>query len=70
MDIKVWNSLFEEIPEELSEIEKTEWLRKLSHVALGSDAFFPFRDNVDRAHLVITTMKCDYNKTDFLKLFF
>ena len=51
MDIQVWYSLFEEIPDELSEIEKTEWLRKLSNVALGSDAFFPFRDNVDRAHL-------------------
>jgi phosphoribosylaminoimidazolecarboxamide formyltransferase/IMP cyclohydrolase len=36
-------------PEKLSSAAKKEWLRGLRGVALGSDAFFPFRDNIDRA---------------------
>uniref|UniRef100_A0A672KHR3 Bifunctional purine biosynthesis protein ATIC n=1 Tax=Sinocyclocheilus grahami TaxID=75366 RepID=A0A672KHR3_SINGR len=41
--------LFEEVPETLSEVEKKNWISSLQAVALSSDAFFPFRDNVDRA---------------------
>lgn len=52
MDLDMWKAMYEEVPEFLSENEKKEWLTKLSGVALGSDAFFPFRDNIDRARLV------------------
>lgn len=51
-DMEVWKSLFEEIPEPLSEVEKKNWISSLQAVALSSDAFFPFRDNVDRAKRV------------------
>lgn len=45
----VWQTLFSEKPECLTEEEKKEWLKTLSDVSLGSDAFFPFPDNMDRA---------------------
>ncbi|KAG5851775.1 hypothetical protein ANANG_G00055370 [Anguilla anguilla] len=48
-DLAVWKGLFEEVPEPLSETERRNWISSLQAVALGSDAFFPFRDNVDRA---------------------
>ncbi|GJQ84311.1 hypothetical protein Trydic_g5249 [Trypoxylus dichotomus] len=51
MDIKVWTSMFDEVPPNLGMAEKTEWLKELRDVALSSDAFFPFRDNIDRAYL-------------------
>jgi len=41
--------LFKEVPERLTPEEKREWLKGLKNVTLGSDAFFPFRDNIDRA---------------------
>ena len=41
---------FTEQPEPLTREEKREWLDKMDGVALGSDAFFPFSDNVQRAH--------------------
>lgn len=44
-----WESKFEEIPKPLTKEERAEWLSKLSGVALSSDAFFPFPDNVHRA---------------------
>ncbi len=44
-----WQALFTEKPEELTREEKKAWLKKLTGVALGSDAFFPFSDNIDRA---------------------
>lgn len=52
MDEATWAAMYEVIPEKLSENDKIEWLKKLNNVALSSDAFFPFRDNVDRARLV------------------
>lgn len=52
MDYKMWANMYEEVPSFLSEIERNEWTKKLNGVALGSDAFFPFRDNIDRACLV------------------
>ncbi len=45
----VWQTLFTEKPEVLSKEEKEAWLSKLTDVSLGSDAFFPFPDNIDRA---------------------
>lgn len=48
-EISGWKNIFEETPNRLSAEEKKEWLSSLQNVALGSDAFFPFRDNVDRA---------------------
>lgn len=44
-----WSNVFENIPVQLTAGEKKEWLSSLSNVSLGSDAFFPFRDNIDRA---------------------
>ncbi|XP_032688400.1 bifunctional purine biosynthesis protein PURH [Odontomachus brunneus] len=51
MDTSIWAAMYEEVPAKLSESERLEWLKKLDNVALSSDAFFPFRDNVDRARL-------------------
>uniref|UniRef100_A0A5G2QLF6 Bifunctional purine biosynthesis protein ATIC n=1 Tax=Sus scrofa TaxID=9823 RepID=A0A5G2QLF6_PIG len=48
-DLAKWKALFEEVPELLTEAEKKEWIDKLRDVCISSDAFFPFRDNVDRA---------------------
>ncbi|XP_062302665.1 bifunctional purine biosynthesis protein PURH [Osmerus eperlanus] len=48
-DLAVWKAMFEEVPEPLSETERNNWRSSLQAVALSSDAFFPFRDNVDRA---------------------
>lgn len=45
-----WQQFFTEQPEPLTREEKREWLDKMDDVALGSDAFFPFSDNVQRAH--------------------
>jgi phosphoribosylaminoimidazolecarboxamide formyltransferase/IMP cyclohydrolase len=44
-----WGDIFEEIPQKLSAEEKRAWLNKLENIVLGSDAFFPFRDSIDRA---------------------
>ena len=46
----VWENTFSEKPEPLTKEEKKEWLKNLDQVALGSDAFFPFGDNIERAH--------------------
>ena len=45
----VWQSTFQVKPEVLIEAEKKEWIAKQSGVTVGSDAFFPFGDNVERA---------------------
>ena len=45
----IWQTLFTEKPEELTKEEKKAWLAQMTDVALGSDAFFPFPDNIDRA---------------------
>lgn len=44
-----WNEIFAEIPRPLTMEDKRRWLSGLSGVVLGSDAFFPFRDSIDRA---------------------
>ena len=46
----VWQQFFTEKPAVLTREEKREWIAKNNHVALGSDAFFPFGDNIERAH--------------------
>lgn len=51
-DLEVWKSMYEEVPELLSETEKKNWISSLQAVAVSSDAFFPFRDNIDRAKRV------------------
>lgn len=48
----VWKSKYDEVPELLSETEKKNWISSLQAVAVSSDAFFPFRDNIDRAKRV------------------
>lgn len=45
----VWENFFDEKPEPLTKEEKKEWLATMSGVSLGSDAFFPFGDNIERA---------------------
>ncbi|MEB2266927.1 phosphoribosylaminoimidazolecarboxamide formyltransferase [Priestia megaterium] len=44
-----WKQCFEEVPARLSKSEKREWLKRLKGVSYASDAFLPFRDNIDRA---------------------
>lgn len=46
----IWQQFFTEKPEPLTRAEKTAWLTELHGVSLGSDAFFPFGDNIERAH--------------------
>ena len=45
-----WESLFKVKPEEFTQEEKEEWLKKNTGVSIGSDAFFPFGDNIERAY--------------------
>lgn len=45
-----WQRIFKEKPEVFTREEKRAWLDKLTNVTLGSDAFFPFSDNIERAH--------------------
>lgn len=44
-----WQKIFTECPAPLTREEKKEWLAQMSGVSLGSDAFFPFGDNIERA---------------------
>jgi len=44
-----WSDVFTHAPQQLTPDEKREWLSKLDSITLGSDAFFPFRDSIDRA---------------------
>ena len=45
-----WENFFETKPKVLTKEEKKEWLSKMNGVSLASDAFFPFGDNIERAH--------------------
>ena len=45
-----WQNFFTEKPEPLTAEEKKAWIAKNTNVCLGSDAFFPFGDNIERAH--------------------
>ena len=44
-----WKNVFTETPRQLTAEERRTWLNGMSEVVLGSDAFFPFRDSIDRA---------------------
>ena len=46
----VWENTFKVKPEVFTREAKREWLDKMTDVSLGSDAFFPFGDNIERAH--------------------
>jgi len=46
---KNWTNVFTSIPDQLTSEERRAWLNGLTDVVLGSDAFFPFRDSIDRA---------------------
>ena len=45
-----WQKIFKVKPAEFTREEKKAWLAKNQDVTLGSDAFFPFSDNIERAH--------------------
>ncbi|MDE5600706.1 MAG: phosphoribosylaminoimidazolecarboxamide formyltransferase [Oscillospiraceae bacterium] len=45
-----WQQLFSKKPEPLTNQEKKQWILKQQNISLGSDAFFPFGDNIERAH--------------------
>ena len=46
----IWQNFFKEKPEVFTMAEKKAWISQNANVALGSDAFFPFGDNIERAH--------------------
>ena len=46
----IWQNLFKTKPEVLTMAEKKSWIAQNTDVALGSDAFFPFGDNIERVH--------------------
>ncbi|XP_046846351.1 bifunctional purine biosynthesis protein ATIC-like [Xenia sp. Carnegie-2017] len=49
MSRSTWESMLEDPPSDLTKEERSSWLKELKEVSLSSDAFFPFRDNIDRA---------------------
>jgi AICAR transformylase/IMP cyclohydrolase PurH len=49
MEKAAWSEVFAEVPLQLTAAERRDWLDTLKGVTLGSDAFFPFRDSIDRA---------------------
>lgn len=51
MPVAQFEAMLEKVPAPLTDADKEQWTRQLTGVSLGSDAFFPFRDNVDRAKL-------------------
>lgn len=53
-----WESLFDEVPAELTPEERQAWAAKLKGVVLSSDAFFPFSDNIERAVQVCLINSC------------
>lgn len=56
MDEATWKAMYDVVPPFLTQEQRQAWIKKLSNVAVASDAFFPFRDNVDRARQVTTMM--------------
>lgn len=52
MEFESWAAMYDDVPKLLTDSDRYNWLKQFNSVALGSDAFFPFRDNVDRARQV------------------
>lgn len=52
MNRAIFEAMFEQAPSDFTQQEKNEWISNQKDVALASDAFFPFRDNIDRAFYV------------------
>ena len=50
LDDGAWQVLFTDRPPELTPAKRKEWISNVTGVALGSDAFFPFGDNIERAN--------------------
>lgn len=46
----LWQNYFTEQPKALTPEERADWMKTLNNATLGSDAFFPFSDNIERAH--------------------
>ncbi|KAE9537540.1 hypothetical protein AGLY_006563 [Aphis glycines] len=60
-----WESLFDEVPAELTSEERQAWAAKLKGVVLSSDAFFPFSDNIERAvQSGVEYVACPYGSTN------
>lgn len=65
MPVSDWESVFETAPPKLEKDERSSWLAKLDKVALASDAFFPFRDNIDRAvQVCLKLLNIDFKKNN------
>jgi phosphoribosylaminoimidazolecarboxamide formyltransferase/IMP cyclohydrolase len=50
MEVDAWKANYDNAPALFTEGERKEWIEKLKGVSISSDAFFPFRDNIDRAY--------------------
>lgn len=48
-ELKEWEALFDVVPQKLTALEKKQWIQSFEGVSFSSDAFFPFRDSIDRA---------------------
>jgi len=59
LDEGAWQLYFTEKPAPLTREEKRAWLNQVTGVALGSDAFFPFGDNIERAHRSGVSYVCE-----------
>ena len=49
LEQRAWREAFDPAPDPLSPEERADWIAKMDNIALASDAFFPFRDSIDRA---------------------
>lgn len=49
-ELKMLKDVLAVVPERISDTDRKKWMKCLNNVILGSDAFFPFRDNIDRAN--------------------
>lgn len=48
-ELKEWETLFDQVPKKLTIQEKAQWIESFGDISFSSDAFFPFRDSIDRA---------------------
>ena len=60
----VWQTKFKVKPEPLTAQEKKEWIATQTGVTVGSDAFFPFGDNVERARKSGVSVHCGARRFD------